>query len=105
MNNPNDFDLVLKELHEKSIGKFRMQLVFDLDAFETLYTHLENKAELLRSHSTISKQVLSSIIDAESVITEADNNIMLQTKFSTLLALLIINESPKDRIPGVPRII
>jgi hypothetical protein len=105
VSNPNDFDLVLKDLAENSIGKFRRLQTFDSDAFEQLYAHLELKADKLKSQSTISKQVLSVILDAGNVIAEAENNIGLQTKFSMLLPLLAINESPKDRVPGVPRII
>lgn len=105
MRNPNDFDLKLKDLSENSIGKFRKLQDFDSDAFELLYSHLVLKTEQLKSQSVISKQILSVVLDACNAIEESDTSGRLKAKFSMLLPLMAINESPCDRVPGVPRII
>jgi hypothetical protein len=59
-----------------------------------------------------SKQILAALRDASQVIRNqaphvaaARENISLANKFEGLLDLMVIGESPRDRTPGVPRVI
>jgi len=108
---PSDFDLELKDLYERSVGQL-MTDYFDASAFEVLYERLCHKAELIKSEHVVSKQVLHYLLSAQQVIANragylpaAKQNIQLAQKFSLLLGLIAIGESPSDRKPGVPRII
>jgi len=85
---------------------------FDLAAFDALYNYLGQKAEALKSEYVISKQVLSCLRNASKAIRNqaphvaaARENLRLADKFEMLLDLMIIGESPRDRQPGVPRIV
>jgi len=60
----------------------------------------------------ISKQILGTLRDAAKAIrnqaphvSAARENLDLADKFELLLDLMIIGESPRDRAPGVPRVI
>ena len=104
MSNPNNFDLELKELKEAATDKWLMQQSLDSAAFESLFTYLEQKSELLKDQSTVSKQIVQVILDAFNAL-EAAGNIKQANKFMVLLGLIVRNESASDRKPGVPRII
>lgn len=108
---PSDFDIELKDLYERSVGQ-RMTDYFDYSAFEALYEHLSQKAELIKSEHVVSKQVLHYLLSAQQVIESraeylpaAKQNIQLAKKFAMLLGLIAIGEGSNDRKPGVPRVI
>ena len=112
MSSVNDHDIHLKELYENSVGKLLMSEFFDKAAFDTLYQHLESKAELLKKEYIVSKQIISVILNASSIIRSTSRhvkgskqNIALADKFENLLELICKNETPSDRQPNVPRII
>lgn len=104
MSNLNNYDLELQEFREASTDKWLMQQSLDTDAFNNLLTYLEQKSELLKDQSTISKQVVQVILDASSVL-ESAGDIGLANKFMVLLGLISRNEAASDRKPGVPRIV
>ncbi|WP_144394613.1 hypothetical protein [Pleionea sediminis] len=104
MSNQNNFDLELKELKEATTDKWLMQQSLDLAAFESLYTYLEQKSELLKDQSTVSKQLVQVILDAFNAL-ESAGNIQQANKFMVLLGLIVRNEAASDRKSGVPRII
>lgn len=104
MSNPNHFDLELKELAYNSTDKYLMQTVFDRTAFERLYEYLKNKADQLKSESSISKQIIGTILNAANLLESEIKEKELSNRFKDLLELMAISESPSDREPGVPRI-
>lgn len=104
MSNPNNYDLKLRELREASTGKWLMQQSLDAHAFNELLAYLEKKSELLKDQSTISKQIVQTIMDASSALESAGEN-NLANKFMVLLGVIVRNETASDRKPGVPRII
>jgi hypothetical protein len=105
MSNPNHFDLELKELAYNSTDKYIMRAVFDQKAFERLYEYLEKKADQLKSESTISKQIVGTILKTANLLESQIKEKELAKKFKDLLELMAISESPGDREPGAPRII
>ncbi len=104
MSNPNNYDLKLQELREASTDKWLMQQSLDSNAFNELLIYLEKKSELLKDQSTISKQIVQTIMDASSALESAGENNQAN-KFMALLGLIARNEAANDRKPGVPRII
>jgi|GEM_PF-1912633 len=108
----NDYDLTLKELARSSTMRLLASESFDLPAFTALYDYLSDKAEALKSEYVISKQILDTLRNASKSIRNqapyvaaAQENISLADKFEMLLDLMITDESPRDRLPGVPRIV
>ncbi|MFC5343848.1 hypothetical protein ACETK8_20295 (plasmid) [Brevundimonas staleyi] len=108
----NDYDLALEELTRASTMRLLASESFDLPSFAALYDHLGQKAEALKSEHVISKQILDALRNAAKAIrnqapyvTGARENIALADKFEVLLDLMIIGEGPRDRAPGVPRIV
>jgi hypothetical protein len=109
---PNDFDLNLDELATGATMRLLGSDCFDLAAFEALYDYLCHKAEALRSEYVVSKQMLGCLRNASKAIRNqaphvaaARENLHLADKFEMLLDLIIIGETPRDRQPGVPRIV
>ncbi|MCD5360079.1 hypothetical protein [Chromobacterium aquaticum] len=109
---PSDFDPDLEDLHNKSVGRLIPSEGFDTAAFARLYDYLCNKAELIKSEHVVSKQVMIVLLSAQSSIEnaaqynpQAKENLSLASKFSLLLGLIAIGESPRDRQPGVPRLV
>ena len=105
MSNPNHFDVELKELAHNSTDKYLTQTVFDRNAFEKLLAYLEIKSDQLKSESTISKQIVGTILNAANLLESQVKEKELAERFRDLLELMAISESPSDRKPGAPRII
>ena len=103
MSNPNHFDLDLQHLVEASVDKSLKLQVVDEANFESLYSYLCRKSEDFKSESTLSKQVVGTILRAHNVL-EENGNIELGNKFMYLLGLMVISESATDRKSGKPRI-
>ena len=108
---PNDFDIKLKDLYERSVGQL-MADHFDISAFEVFYRYLCQKAEFIKSEHVVSKQVLQYLLSAQQTIESkaeylpaAKQNIQLASNFAMLLGLIAIGESSNDRRPGMPRVI
>ena len=109
---PSDYDLELEDLDRRSTDRLLAAEVFDGAAFAALNDYLSRKAEAIKVEHVISKQVLGSLRNAASAIRnlaphvpQARENLALADEFEMLLDLMIIGESPQDRVPGVPRII
>lgn len=109
---PSDFDLDLEELYKKSVGRLIASESFDGAAFARLYEYLGDKAERIKSEHVVSKQVVMTILSAQSAIEnaapynpQAKEGLPFVGKFSMLLGLISIGESPRDRQPGVPRVV
>jgi hypothetical protein len=109
---PSDYDLELEELDKHATSRLLMSASFDASAFARLRDYLSCKAEAIRDEHVISKQVLGSLRNAASAIrnqaayvSEARKNLALADEFDMLLDLMVIGETPRDRVPGVPRII
>ena len=107
----SDYDLHLEELMKNSVHKLFQIDVFDLDAFNKLYKHLCNKAELIKNDHVVSKQIMSCIFQAQRRIENTaefnsvvKDNLELANKFALLLELIANGEAPDERKPGVPRI-
>lgn len=109
---PSDHDLELEELDRRATSRLLTADTFDLSAFRSLLGYLSEKAEAIKGEHVISKQVLGSMRAAASAIRsratyvqQAHDNLGLAAEFDILLDLMIIGESPQDRVPGVPRIV
>jgi hypothetical protein len=109
---PRDFDPDLQDLERGATERLLASESFDTAAFRALLDHLSRKAEAIKDDYVISKQVLRSLRNAASAIRNqapyvplARDNLVLADKFEMLLDLMIIGESPADRVPGVPRIV
>jgi hypothetical protein len=107
-----DHDLNLDDLAQKATFRLLSSESFDPAAFAALYDYLCAKAENVRAEHVISKQVLGCLRNASSAIRNqaphvpgARENLPLADKFDMLLDLMIIGEAPRDRTPGVPRVI
>lgn len=103
MSNPNNFDLMLQDLKKASTDKWLMQQSLDSEAFDNLYSYIEKKSELLKGQSTISKQVVQTILDATNALGVGGNSAQAN-KFMLLLGVIVRNEEASDRQSGVPRI-
>ena len=108
----SDFDLELADIHQRSVGRLLSAELFDEAAFTRLYDHLALKAEQIKAEHVVSKQVLSCLLSVEDAIRSraeyvpaAREGIPMIAKFTMLLGLIAIGESPADRIPGQPRIV
>lgn len=108
----NDFDVVLKELTDRSAVRLLTAEVFDEAAFNALEDYLWQKAEELRDEFTISKQILGCLRSAASAIRSRSEHLPVVRKhihraedFEMLLDRLIAGEVRPDRRPGVPRVI
>ncbi len=104
MSNLNNYDLELQALKEASTDKWLMQQSLDIAAFEELYSYLKAKSELLISSSTISKQLVQTVLDASNALETADQE-KHANKFMVLLGLIVRNEATSDRKAGVPIVI
>lgn len=109
---PRDFDPQLDELDQRATLRLLAAETFDISAFTDLWDYLSQKAEVIKRDYVISKQVLGSLRNAANAIRNqapyvplARENMALADKFEMLMDLMIIGESPSDRIPGMPRII
>ncbi|WP_338846306.1 hypothetical protein V8J88_21420 [Massilia sp. W12] len=109
---PSDFDLELEELYNKSAGRLIASESFDGAAFARLYEYLSHKAELIKTEHVVSKQVVTALLSVQSAIEnaapynpQAKEGLPFVGKFSMLLGLIAIGESPRDRQPGVPRVV
>lgn len=109
---PSDYDLELEELDRRATSRLLTAEAFAVSAFRALLDYLSEKAEAVKGEHVISKQVLGSLRNAASVIRsqapyvqQARENLVLADEFEMLLDLMIIGESPRDRVPGVPRVI
>ncbi len=109
---PSDHDLELEDLDRRATGRLLAADTFDASAFRSLIDYLSGKAEDIKGENVISKQVLGSLRTAASAIRSRSDylqqvreNLGLADEFEMLLDLMIISESPQDRVPGVPRII
>lgn len=107
-----DYDLTLEELARRATSRLLSSESFDLAAFAALYDYLCAKAEEVRTEHVISKQVLSCLRGASGAIRSqapyisgARENLGLADKFDMLLDLMIIGETPRDRMPGQPRVL
>jgi hypothetical protein len=101
----------MEELKEKAVGNLLCNDTFDVTAFDDLYNYLCGKSEAIKSEYVISKQIISTIYSAQRAIENtvgfnqlAAENRGLIAKFSNLLELMSLGESPNDRKPGVPRV-
>jgi hypothetical protein len=108
----SDYDLELEELNRRATSRLIMEETFDGSAFAALTDYLSQKAEAVKDEHVISKQVLGSLRKAAAAIRnqapyvpQARENLALAGEFEMLLDLMIIGESPRDRAPGVPRIV
>jgi len=86
--------------------------VFDPSAFDQLYERIAAKADLIKTEHVVSKQVLNCLVSVEGAIRSraeyvpaAREGLPLIDRFTMLLHLIAIGESPADRVPGQPRII
>lgn len=109
---PSDFDLELDELHKRSVGRLIGSETFDAVAFSQLYEYLCVKAEKIKDEHVVSKQVISAVFSAQRSIenavpynAQAKESLSLAGKFSLLLELIGIGETPNDRKPGMPRVV
>lgn len=109
---PNAYDLQLEELAKQSTIRLLSAEIFDRQAFLNLKSCIEGKAGALRETSVLSKQILGCLRSAAAAIRnqaphvrEAEANLLLADEFEMLLDLLIMSETPQDRLPGVPRIV
>jgi hypothetical protein len=109
---PRDFDPDLQDLDRGATERLLASESFDAAAFRALFDHLSRKAEAIKDDYFISKQVLGSLRNAASAIRNqapfvplARDNLALADQFEMLLDLMIIGESPANRVPGVPRIV
>ena len=109
---PSDYDPELEELDRLATSRLLTSQSFDATAFAALREHLSRKAEAVKDEHVISKQVVGSLRNAASAIRnqapyvlQARKNLALADEFEMLLDLMIIGESPGDRVPGVPRIV
>lgn len=107
-----NFDPQLEALDQRATSRLLTAESFDLNAFTDLWEYLAQKAESIKQDYAISKQVLGSLRNAAKAIRTqapyvplARENMALADKFEMLLDLMIIGESPSDRVPGIPRII
>jgi hypothetical protein len=110
--NPNDYDVELHELAQRSTGRLLASETFDRAAFEALKQRVCAKSDPLRAEHVISKQLLGSLRDAAKAIRNqapyvaaAQANLGLADEFEMVLDLLIAGEACSDRVPGIPRII
>lgn len=108
----NHFDIVLKELTDRAVGKLLKADIYDAPAFDVLEDHIWQKAEGLQSEAAISKQLLLTIRSAIGAIrTRAEyipavrEQLHRANDFDVLLDRLIAGERRADRMPGIPRII
>ncbi|KTE41452.1 MULTISPECIES: hypothetical protein [unclassified Sphingopyxis] len=108
----SDYDLELEDLNRRATIRLLASESFDATAFAALKDYLSGKAEAIKSEHVVSKQVLGVLRDASKAIRnqapyvpQARDNLSLADEFEMILDLMIIGESPSDRIPGVPRII
>lgn len=109
---PSDFDIELEELHNQSVGRLLMSDNFDASAYSRLYDYLCQKAEVIKAEHIISKQIVAVLFSAQRSIEnsapynlQAKENLAFSAKFLTLLELISIGESPRDRQPGIPRVV
>lgn len=70
----------------------------------TCWLTCKKKSEFLKDKSAISKQIVQVILDAVDVLEFVGENDKAH-EFMFLLGLVVRNEAPNDRQPGVPRII
>ena len=83
------------------------------DAFEILISAAKELARALKGHEFVSKSLLNELYRSVGILrSEApyfkDETAVLEKMANQLdltIALILMNESPEDRIPGVPRII
>ena len=109
---PSDHDLELEELDERATSRLLAADTFDASAFRSLIDYLSEKAEAIKGEHVVSKQVLGSLRTAASAIRsraayvqQAKDNLALADECEMLLDLMIVGESPRDRVPGVARIV
>ena len=108
----SDFDLHLEELSRRSLDRLLCAEVFDLAAFQALYTYLCEKATAIKAEHVVSKQVLLTLLRVSDVLrSRADHNeavrqnLYLAADFAMLLGLIASGEDRSDRGSDVPRII
>lgn len=112
MIDARNFDPQLLDLRERSIDRLLKADFLDLAAFERLLDYLENKADQIAADYVVSKQALASLRDAQSAILsrseyldQVKEHARMADRFAFLLDLIILGERPRDRAPGVPRIV
>ena len=110
--NINECDPHLEDLKLRSIDRLLMADVYDAAAFEALRAYLCEKARLLQSEYTISKQVLRCLLEARSAIEsraeylpEVRQHLGAVAAFEQILAAIVAGESCEARSPGIPRIV
>lgn len=109
----SNYDNQLAELYEASIGRLRKVEIFDAPAFQALYDYLAVKAEWIQKEHVISKQVVCCLLDARKAVLENSEHVLvvgerstaMAERFLVLLNVIAFGETPRDRRPGVPRII
>ena len=86
--------------------------MFDLAAFQALYTYLCAKATAIKAEHVVSKQVLLTLLRvSDDLRSRADHNkavrqnLYLAADFIMLLGLIASGEDRSDRGSDVPRII
>jgi hypothetical protein len=112
MTDVHSFDVRLKELGEKATDRLLMAEVFDESAFSELYVYCLELAEKLADEYVVSKQFLAVLIGTSQAIRSRAEylpkvrpHLKVANDFDSLLAIVAAGESPRDRRPGVPRIL
>ena len=108
----NNFDPILEELTDRSVGRLLLADSYDAGAFDALTDHIWQKAEKLQSEPTIAKQLLRSLRSAIQAIQsraeylpEVRAQLHRASEYDAMLDRLIAGETRSDRSPGVPRVL
>lgn len=108
----NDFDVVLQELIDRSVGRLMQADTFDVSAFLALKMHFWQKAPEMRDEYCISKQVLHGLrLASQSIRSRAEYlpavraELHWADEFDGMLDRLIAGEIEHDRQAGVPRVL
>lgn len=95
MESPNDYDLELEFLAQASIGRWRGWTLIEIKAFCDLRDYLRQRAVSLKEMSTISKQIIDIMLQANEILIVAEH-MDLADEFMQLLSMMARNKSYSD---------
>ena len=112
MSSALNYDLKLRQLHDKATGRLLTADFFDEQAFVNLYTYACELAKSYQTEYLIPKQFLAAMLSTISAIEsraeylpEVRKYLRVANDFDALLGLVSRGEAPDDRRPGVPRVL
>jgi len=117
MNSIEDITTIHGNAIREAVTKFLVPLqttrIIKRDAFEELANAVKAFAKALKGHDLVPKSLLNEIYTSMQVLRNEAPHFRGETatledmanQLEMVLGLILIGESPDDRVPGVPRII